>query len=150
MGLVGGLRELGALVEALLGILLGGSLPILDLLLGSLLLGIPESLVLGAPLGDLINTGSDDGTLDLVDLPGPLLKNSLTEPLLVPLPPGLSPNELGGLLPLLHHTLSLGRSEGDGAAVTAHEKHSISGVDTVVAESADLSLNHHGERLWGR
>jgi len=142
--LVGSLLELRALVEALLLSSGGGlDLPVLDLLLGSLLLGIPESLVLGAPLGDLLNTGSDDGTLDLVDPPGPLLENGLTQSLLVLPPPGLGPHELGRLLPLLHESPSLGRSKGNGPAVTADEKHSISGVDTVVAESAQLGLDNH-------
>ena len=76
-----------------------------------------------------------------------LLDDSLLLALLVQPSPGLGPHELGGSLPLDEHRLALARGQQDRLPVLSDEADSVAGVDAVLADGAELGLDHHrGDR----
>jgi len=85
---------------------------------------------------DIIQTQTDNSTLNLVRSGTTFLKVGLRESLLVKATPRLSPYKLGRLFALEGEGLGLGGTEVNGLSITTDEKFSISGVDPVFRKCA--------------
>jgi len=111
-------------------------LPVLDILQGGIPLCATELRLLCRLLLDIIQTQTNNGTLNLVRSRTTLLEVGLRESLLVEATPRLGPYKLGGLFALEGETLGLGRAEEDGLSITADKKLAGSGPDPVFGHCA--------------
>jgi hypothetical protein len=109
-----------------------------NILEGSLLGGGSDLGPLSALLLDLVEGGTNDGPLDLHDLPRLLLLDFLRGTLLVDTPVDLRPLDLTGVALVEESLLDLGADEHEGLHVGTGIATAMTGVDLVARELADF------------
>ena len=91
----------------------------------------------------IVKRGTNNSASNLRGLSRPLLRDTLVLTLLVQSAPGLGPLKLSRLLALVNHGLAFGARDDNGLTIPANELHSMTGVDSILAERAEFSFDNH-------
>mmetsp|Transcript_107265 Transcript_107265/g.218879 ORF Transcript_107265/g.218879 Transcript_107265/m.218879 type:complete len:221 (+) Transcript_107265:32-694(+) len=93
---------------------------------------------------DVVQRHADDGLLELLRLPGALLRLIVHLAFLVHLSPSLGPAQLHRLDALVEQRVDLTADEERWLAIPGDEPLAAAWVDAVLGVGAEVSLDHHG------